>query len=292
MNWLVFHIASGQAFFTGVALVILAAFASTWSHASRRRITAFCFLIGSIAIVVSSTAIPIWVYVVAGLVTLAWIASAVLKKWRRGSAYAVAVAWLVAALIEAPYHVTPSLQPVSSRSIAVIGDSITAGMGGDDKSETWPSILARTRNLNVQDISHAGETAASALKRVKSQPITAPVVIVEIGGNDLLGSTTAAQFADDLDALLSHLAAPNRQVVMFELPLPPFCHEYGRVQRTFAARHNVILVPKRVLLSILAGSDSTVDTIHLTQVGHHAMADCVWHLVRSAYAVGAASPAK
>jgi hypothetical protein len=49
-------------------------------HASRKRITAFCFLIGSIAIVVSSTAIPSWVYGVAGLVTLAWIASAVLKN--------------------------------------------------------------------------------------------------------------------------------------------------------------------------------------------------------------------
>ncbi len=70
MNWLVFHIASGQAFFTGVALVILAALASTWSHAARRRIATFCFLIGSIAIVVSATPIPFWVYGVAGLVRL------------------------------------------------------------------------------------------------------------------------------------------------------------------------------------------------------------------------------
>ncbi|MCL4201961.1 MAG: hypothetical protein KJ000_05665 [Pirellulaceae bacterium] len=292
MNWLVFHIASGQAFFTGVALVIVAALASTRSHAACRRITGFCFLIGSIAIVVSATPIPFWVYGVAGLVTLVWIASAVLKKWRRGSAYAVAVVWLVAALIEAPYHVTQSLQPASSRSLSVIGDSITAGMGGDDKAETWPRILARTRGLDVQDISHAGETAASALKRARSQPVTAPVVIVEIGGNDLLGSTTAAQFAEDLEALLSHVATPSRQVVMFELPLPPFCHEYGRAQRLVAARHNVILVPKRVLLSILAGSDSTVDTIHLTQTGHQAMVDRVWSLIRSAYELDAESPSK
>ncbi len=195
-------------------------------------------------------------------------------------------------MIEAPYHVTRSLQPASDRSLSVIGDSITAGMGGNDNAETWPRILARTRGLNVQDISHAGETTASALKRTRLQPITAPVVVVEIGGNDLLGSTTAAQFADDLEALLSHVATRDRQVVMFELPLPPFCHEYGHVQRSIAARHNVILVPKRVLLSILAGGDSTVDTIHLTQAGHQVMADRVWSLIQAAYEVDAEAPAK
>jgi acyl-CoA thioesterase I len=70
---------------------------------------------------------------------------------------------------------------------------------------------------------------------------------------------------------------------MFELPLPPFNHEYGRIQRSLALKHKVLLVPKRVFLSILAASDSTLDTIHLSQAGHQAMAACVWQLVSSAY---------
>lgn len=70
---------------------------------------------------------------------------------------------------------------------------------------------------------------------------------------------------------------------MFELPLPPFCNEFGRAQRTVAAKHNVILIPKRVFLSVIAGSDSTLDSIHLSQSGHQFMADCVWRLVRSAF---------
>ena len=45
----------------------------------------------------------------------------------------------------------------------------------------------------------------------------------------------------------------------------------------------VSLVPKRVLLSILAAKDSTLDTIHLTQAGHHRMAACVWQLVSLAF---------
>ena len=138
-----------------------------------------------------------------------------------------------------------------------------------------------------------GETAASALKRLKSHSISAHVVVVEIGGNDILGSTTANQFASDLDELLGYLAAENRQIVMFELPLPPFCHEYGRLQRAVAAKHNVRLVPKRIFLSVIAGSDSTLDTIHLSQAGHQRMADCVWRLVNSAFSANSsASEAK
>ncbi len=70
---------------------------------------------------------------------------------------------------------------------------------------------------------------------------------------------------------------------MFELPLPPFCHEFGRIQRTVAAKHNVTLVPKRVFLSVIAGSGSTLDTIHLSQSGHQFMADAVWQLVEDAF---------
>ncbi|MEP3479107.1 MAG: GDSL-type esterase/lipase family protein [Fuerstiella sp.] len=284
MNWLVYHIVSGHSFFTGVALLIIAALASTRSHRILKRVTVLAFLIGPIAIILSSTAIPYWFYAVAAVITCGWIVSRFKKNWRPNAAYLAAAVWFAAAVIELPYHIIPSLDSTHSHSIAVIGDSVTAGVGGDETSETWPSILAREHQLDVQDISHMGETAASALKRAKANQITASVVVVEIGGNDVLGSTSAAQFAQDLDALLSHLAVDERQLLMFELPLPPFCHEYGRVQRQLAAKYNVRLIPKRVFLSVIAGGDSTLDTIHLSQSGHRTMANCVWRLVSSAFA--------
>ena len=283
MNWLVYHIVSGQAFFTGAALLILSAVSSTHSRPIFSRITVLSFLIGVIAVAVSSTAISYWYYGIAVAVTLLWIASRFKPGWRHRTSYAVVAVWLIAALIEIPYHITPSLNPVRTRTMTVIGDSVSAGVGGDETSETWPGLLARQHQLQVQDISHMGETAASALKRAKSQTIESSVVVVEIGGNDVLGSTTSAQFALDLDALLDQLEAPERQVIMFELPLPPFCNEFGRVQRTVAAKHNVVLIPKRVFLSVIAGSDSTLDTIHLSQSGHQFMADSVWSIVQSAF---------
>ncbi|MDP1563929.1 MAG: GDSL-type esterase/lipase family protein [Pirellulaceae bacterium] len=283
MNWLVYHITSGHAFFTGIALVILAVLVSSRNKPIANRIAVLAFLVGAVAIAISSTPIPYWYYVVALVPTVAWVISRYVKSWNRWAPTAMIAVWLVAAAIEIPYHITPALTPVTSRSITVIGDSVTAGMGVRDKSKKWPAILADQHGLAVQNISHMGETAATALKRVKKQGISAPIVIVEIGGNDLLGSTTSAEFELDLNALLAHITAPNRQVIMFELPLPPFCHEYGRIQRALARKHRVALIPKRIFLSVLAADDSTLDTIHLSQAGHDRMANCVWQLIGSAF---------
>ncbi|WP_339688349.1 hypothetical protein [Gimesia maris] len=71
--------------------------------------------------------------------------------------------------------------------------------------------------------------------------------------------------------------------LLLELPLPPFYHGFGRIQRRLAKKHDVKLVPKRVLLSILAGGDATLDSIHLSQIGQQKMADVVWGIVGAGY---------
>jgi acyl-CoA thioesterase-1 len=105
------------------------------------------------------------------------------------------------------------------------------------------------------------------------------VLLLEIGGNDLLGSTSAAQFSDDLDRLLSRVCVPGRTVLMFELPLPPFRNEYGRVQRRLASRYNVSLVPKRIFITVLTTDGATLDGVHLSQTGHELLADVVERLL-------------
>lgn len=283
MNLLVFHIVSGESFFSGVLLVIVAMLASLSSRPTVVRVGLLALLVGGIAIAVSSTPLPYAFYAAALVMTFAGLVSRSRRSWRRWAVPSTIAVWCAAILIEIPQHLSPAIQPVSSRNLAIVGDSVTAGIGGDEASETWPSLLARQHRLQVQDISHMGETASSALKRVRAVAISAPLVIIEIGGNDLLGSTTTSQFSQDLDALVSFLAVEGRQLVMFELPLPPFCHEYGRVQRLVAARHGVKLIPKRVLLSVISGSESTLDTIHLSQAGHQGLADRVWRVIEPAY---------
>lgn len=170
MNGIVYHIVSGQAFFSGIILLICAAVASIKTRPVFRRVSGLLAITGLIAIAISSTAIPYWYYAVAAIATIAWIGSAFRKSKQRPVVVMFVVVWLIAGAIELPWHTTPALQPTANRHIAVIGDSVSAGV---DDSETWPNILAREHNLTVQDISHVGETTASALKRVKQTGIDA-----------------------------------------------------------------------------------------------------------------------
>lgn len=282
MNPIVFHIASGQAFFTGVVLIGLAAAVSNLAQPWVKRAVPLAAVIGMLAIVLSSTPVPIWSYGLTAVAIAFWTGTAWKPRRRKGASIGVILALTVTLLLELPWHFTPRLEPAYGRSLAVIGDSVTAGMG-ENEARTWPGLYAAAHDVTVQDLSEMGETASSALKRVRGEEVTADVVLLEIGGNDLLGGTTAADFKRDLDGLLTALRNPDRQLIMFELPLPPFRHEYGYIQRRLATKHQVRLVPKRVFLGILAGEDSTLDSIHLSQAGHDRMAECVWELTEPAF---------
>lgn len=283
MNGLVYHVASGQSFFTGLVLILFSFFAIGHSKSLISRLAFLAFTLGLIGVAISSSAIPYWYYVLTIAVTGLWILSRGAKRWRRWLTLVAAAAWIGAAILEVPYHVLPKIAPISTRTLTVVGDSITAGIGGSDTAKRWPRVLSEDYDLDVQDISHMGDTVALAIQRVEAKQIKADVVIVEIGGNDLLGSSSADEYGANLDKLLTRLQSRNRQILMFELPLPPFYHEYGRWQRTLAKRHNVRLIPKRILMSVLTESGSTLDSIHLTVSGHRRMAARVWGIVGEGY---------
>jgi acyl-CoA thioesterase-1 len=205
--------------------------------------------------------------------------------------YATAAAWIGIVLLELPFQFAPRLPPLGNAPLFVVGDSVTAGMGGGN-DRTWTSLLPP--EIAVHNLARPGATTATALQYQAPQiPAGARLVLLEIGGNDLLGGTSAAQFEHDLEALCLAICGPanrpeanrpaaSRAVVMFELPLPPLANEYGRIQRRVAAKYGIRLIPKRVFIGVLTGDGSTLDSIHLSQAGHRRMAEVVAHLIEPA----------
>jgi acyl-CoA thioesterase-1 len=289
MSWFLFLFGSGWAFYLGSGMV-LAALAlrpralAKWQHTVWNQVAR----LGLLFAIISAVPLPYWLYAVACLGAIGWMTTQNAKddRWRarretwRWTAVGV---WVAMMVYEAPYHFLPRVPPLSDPALYILADSITAGL--QDGEDTWPKRLARAHAIDVHDLSRAGATAGSALQQAEKVPAQGGLILLEIGGNDLLGSTTLAEFERDLDALLERLAAPGRTVLMFELPLPSLCNGYGRIQRKLAARHDVRLIPKRILMGILTGHAATVDTIHLDQAGHAAMAEQVWRIIGPAYAV-------
>jgi acyl-CoA thioesterase-1 len=221
--------------------------------------------------------------------TLAWLLMQGLQRaslrWKRIAAACTVLGWLAAAALEVPYHLRPMVSAVTLPALGVIGDSVTAGMQiGENEPETWPKILARSRHIRVNDQSQPGAKCASAMKQAALLTPADTVVVMEIGGNDLLGTTSAADFERDLQALLSDVCRPGRTVVLFELPLLPFCQGYGRAQRRLCREYGVYLIPKHVLLGVLRAGGATIDSIHLTAAGQQHLADETWRVIGPAFA--------
>ena len=237
MNAFVYFFGSGLAFFVGIALVLAALGLSTiplWPNAGR--FTAPVATIGAVLVGLSATPLPYWFYGLLLLSLLAWaIVPAIRQQLPACSSgvirLLVALLWLTAAAMEIPYQLPPKLGDQRRfTTLSIVADSVTAGLG-DPRVTTWPRLLSVNRSLEICDLSHAGETVESAMLRLAYSPLGDGLVLLEIGGNDLLGPTTMGKYAQDLEELLTRVCTVDRTVLMFELPSIPFHNEFGRIQR-------------------------------------------------------------
>jgi acyl-CoA thioesterase-1 len=284
---LIFFFGSGLAFFLGVALVLTALLLTTAERKPRlRRLARLAAAVGLVFVVLSAVPLPWWVLASLVILLIGWgIAELFLAKrqrWRLLVRATVGFGWLAVAAMELPHQFVPPIGATGRPPLWIVGDSVTAGVG-DKKTVLWPRLLADAHGITVHDRSQMGATVSTALRKLEKEPLGEGIILLEIGGNDLLGPTKLADFEEQLDQLFAHVCGPGRTVVMFELPLPPLCNGWGVVQRRLAAKHGVLLIPKRVFVTVLTAGEATLDSIHLSQSGHEAMAEAVWQLLESVY---------
>ena len=281
---LIFHVVSGQSFFSGVACLLAAVALSfrtnnRWIRILRNSLVG----LGGTLIAASATPFSPWIYLLLFLITVAWLLCELINRDRiRIPLRAItAIAWIAACLFEIPYHFMSNVPPLGHPTLGIIGDSITAGI--EQGTVTWPTWLARRYGVVVVDHAVAGATVTSAMNQANAVSTDERLVLLEIGGNDLLGGTSTEDFEHGLDNLLAAVVRPGRVNVMLELPLPPGSNEFGRIQRTIASKYKVLMVPKRVLLGILLNNGATLDSIHLSPDGHQRMAEVLWQVLKGAY---------
>src|SRR5690349_2424621 len=160
-RWLVFHVASGQSFFTGAACLIAAVCLTAWRKQRPIRTTQNALVcLGGIFVAVSATPLAPWFYLLVVVATLLWwmgeaLGGRLSARLVVGLRFAVAIAWMAAVVVELPYHLTPRIPPLGRPVLGIIGDSVTAGMG-EEKAVTWPRIFADRHGVVVHDHSLAG----------------------------------------------------------------------------------------------------------------------------------------
>ena len=291
MNPFILLFADGTMFFVGMLLTVAAVCSARWlAEQGWRSVSAIGSCIGILLVVVSATPLPLSVYG-------AWLAlcvSALILSVRntvdasnqtvagvhRTLLVLMAGLSILLCLWEWPHRGKPEISVLPGTMIYIVGDSISAGMG--TKERNWPEVLADSTKLRIVNLARPGATVKTAFAQVEKIPRRRCLIIVEIGGNDLLGGTGSDAFAESLDALLAKLHSHEHRIVMFELPLPPLYNAFGRAQREAARRHHATLIPKHCMTTVLGTRNGTLDGLHLSQTGHDALAEEIERMLRLA----------
>jgi acyl-CoA thioesterase-1 len=170
--------------------------------------------------------------------------------------------------------------------IAVLGDSLTAGLGvaADD---AFPARLqARLERegyrYRVVNAGVSGDTTAAGLRRVDWVLRTRPeIVIVALGANDGLRGLAVAPMQSNLTQIVERLRAEGARVLIAGMRVPPnygddYARRFETAFREVATRTGATLMP--FLLIGVAGDPSLnqPDGIHPTGGGYAVVADNVW----------------
>lgn len=163
-------------------------------------------------------------------------------------------------------------------TLVAFGDSVTAGTGAaPDRS--YPHRLEETLGLPVINAGVPGDTTADALDRLHRILALDPwLVIVELGGNDLLRRRPVEQVEADLSEILHSLRAHGTAVVLVEVEPPLFGGGYSGLHERLAERFDVPLVDG-VVGEVLADPARKSDQIHPNAAGYADIARAVARVV-------------
>lgn len=189
----------------------------------------------------------------------------------------------------APPVAIPKPKPEARPRIAVLGDSLTAGLGLH-ADQAYPALLQARLNAGgldyeIVNAGVSGDTSAGGLARLDwALQGDVRILIVALGANDGLRGLPAAELRENLAQIIERAQSRGLTVILAGMEAPPnFGRDYvvafHQVYPALAARYHLATVP--FLLNGVAGIErlNQRDGIHPTAEGARIVADNVWKVL-------------
>lgn len=173
--------------------------------------------------------------------------------------------------------------------IAVLGDSLTAGLG-IALDQAYPTLLqqrlnAKGRSYQVVNAGASGDTSAAGLSRLDwALRGDVRILIVALGANDGLRGVPVEELKENLAEIIERAQARGITVILAGMEAPPnwgrpYVTAFHNVYPDLAKQYRVRLVP--FLLQGVAGEVTLnqSDGMHPTAEGARIVADNVWNVL-------------
>lgn len=204
----------------------------------------------------------------------------------RRTAIAVLGLALFAACSKQPAS-NPGQPLLPGATVLALGDSITYGTGAPPAA-AYPAVLASLTGWNVVNAGVPGHTSAQALQRLpgllaEHRPA---LVIVSIGGNDLLRRQDEAALRDNLRQILATVREAGAQALLVAVPRPTLA---ARITGSLSDHPLYAEIAAEAGVPLHAGGWSTVladerlksDAIHGNAAGYEAFARGLFGALRT-----------
>lgn len=176
-------------------------------------------------------------------------------------------------------------EPTTERALSIIafGDSITAGYG-IALDDAYPAILEkllreRGYNVRVTNMGVSGDTARAGAQRAEFVISKKPdIVILALGGNDMLRGIDPDVTRASLSEIIAALRAKNVEIILAGMMAPrnlgdAYVREFDAIYPELAETYHVPLVPFLLDGVALDPAQNQNDGIHPTVAGQRIIAE-------------------
>jgi lysophospholipase L1-like esterase len=164
-------------------------------------------------------------------------------------------------------------RPTAGDQIIAFGDSLVVGVGASPGRDLVSQLSGRL-GVPIVNAGRNGDTTVSALARLDQAVLgrRPRVVLVLLGGNDLIRRVPPDETIDNLGAIVRRIRDRGAAVVLATVEIAFFTRSRDDEYETLAARTGAALVPG-ILDGILGRRDLMADAIHPNDRGYALIAD-------------------
>lgn len=170
--------------------------------------------------------------------------------------------------------------------VLVLGDSISAGYGLPPH-QAWPALLAERTGWRIANGSVSGDKAADALARLPGllEAHAPKLVLIQIGGNDMLRRVPEAKTRTDLMRAISLAQARGAVTVLVASPRPSvagavFQHLSAASFYAELAKEAKADLIEDAIAEVLSNPELKLDALHPNATGQAALADKAFEALR------------
>jgi len=196
-------------------------------------------------------------------------------------------AFLIAAIAVAGCgQKVPRVSPVGPNEVIVaFGDSLTFGTGAAE-NESYPAALAELIGRKVVHAGVPGEVTGGALARLPAviEEHRPALMIVCLGGNDMLRKLDEASIKANLREIIRTIKAGGISVVLVGVPKPALITNAAEFYAEIAKEFDIPYEGK-IVTDVLYQRELKADQIHPNARGYRRMAEAIAELLRKAGAV-------